>query len=63
MVVYKKNVSFCEEMGSQLFSGLISGNSTHHMHQWERKSMAMAVGTQMFIKNLFLKNLTQRIKM
>jgi len=63
MVVYKKDVSFSEEMGSQLFSELISaGNSTHHTHQQGRKSMTMAVGTQMFIKNLFLQSLTHRIK-
>lgn len=64
MVVYKKNASFSEEMGSQLFSELISaGNSTHHTHQRGRQNMTMAVGTQMFIKNLFLKGVTHRIKM
>lgn len=63
MVVYKKKISFSEEIGSQLFSQLISaGNSTHHTYQQARKNMTMAIGTQIFIKNLFLKNLTHGSK-
>lgn len=64
MVVYKMKGFISKEMASQLFSGLISaGNSTHHMHQWGRKSMTMTVGTRMFIKYLFLECSMHRIKM